>query len=73
VTCPEAADEIIEELNSRKIAAARPIYKPLHFYLCSSGFPAVEEAWRRAVSIPIYPSLSPEEVDTVSEALKAVV
>jgi len=72
VTCPEAADEIIEELNSRGITAARPVYKPLHYYLRSSGFPAVEEVWRRAVSIPIYPSLSPEEVDTVSKALKAV-
>jgi len=53
-------DGIIKRLNRKGIGAARPIYKPLHQYLGTNGFPGTEQIHSHAMSIPIYPGLSRE-------------
>lgn len=56
------ASGFIKEMKKKGIECNRPVFKPLHKYLGLSGYPATEEIWNKAVSIPIYPSLSDEEI-----------
>jgi dTDP-4-amino-4,6-dideoxygalactose transaminase len=61
------------EMGKRGIKCRRPVFKPLHRYLELSGFPKTDHAWETAVSIPIYPALTQQEVyliiDTVASIL----
>ncbi|MBI4014065.1 MAG: DegT/DnrJ/EryC1/StrS family aminotransferase [Candidatus Rokubacteria bacterium] len=64
------AEPRLRALEARGVQARRPVFRPLHRYLglAPEAFPGTEEAWARAVSLPIYPSLRPEEVDRVLAA-----
>lgn len=64
------AARYLEHLEARGVQARRPVFQPLHRYLglAPEGFPGSEEAWARAVSLPIYPSLDPGEVERVVAA-----
>ncbi len=62
-------EEAAAELEKKGVAARRPVYKPLHRLAGEEGFPGAEEAWRRHLSLPIYPSLSDTEVKRVAEAV----
>lgn len=66
------ASGFIKEMEKEEIECKKPVFKPLHRYLGLSGYPATEEIWNKAVSIPIYPSLSDEEVRRITEALSSV-
>ena len=59
-------------LQSRGIAARRPVFRPLHRALGLDGYPEADHLWSSTVSIPCYPSLSDAEVDQVAEALVGV-
>jgi len=59
---------LISKLRQKGIGCARPIYVPLHHCLKLSGFPITDNAWRTSLSIPIYPSLSDQDVQRVIEA-----
>ncbi|MDI6759748.1 MAG: DegT/DnrJ/EryC1/StrS family aminotransferase [Candidatus Brocadiaceae bacterium] len=61
-------EETIKSLDTRGVESKRPVFKPLHQYLHldNGGFPNAEEAHRTIVSIPIYPSLSQEQVEYVA-------
>jgi perosamine synthetase len=63
-----AVEETITRLDGRDIESKRPVYKPLHHYLHLNKreFPNTEEAHRTIVSVPIYPSLSQEQVEYVA-------
>jgi perosamine synthetase len=65
---PEA---LIANLRERGVSAARPVFKPLHKYLGlpNENFPNTEQAYNTAISIPIYPSIKPDEINTVAGAL----
>lgn len=56
--------DFIRRLKSKGIEAKPPVFMPLHRYLGlnKNEFPNTEEAFRRAISIPIYPSLSKKEI-----------
>ena len=58
------------EMQKYGIECKRPVFKPLHRYLDLSGYPASEDSWAKAVSIPIYPSLTEMEVSDIAAALK---
>ena len=66
------APEFIEGMKQRGVACRRPVFKPLHRYLQRTGYPTTEKAWKEAVSIPIYPSLTEQETHVIVNALKAV-
>ena len=66
------AGPFIEEMRRRGVECRRPVFKPLHRYLGLSGYETSEEAWRRAVSIPLYPALTAAEIETVVKALRLV-
>jgi perosamine synthetase len=63
---------LISKMAAKGIACRRPIYKPLHLYLGKSGFPGADEIYKRAISIPIYPGLSKEEVEFVIENFRKI-
>jgi dTDP-4-amino-4,6-dideoxygalactose transaminase len=69
VTRPRrGAKRLLAELTRRGIEARRPVFQPLHRYLGLGDFPGAEEAYRRAVSIPLYPALSSAEAERVVRA-----
>lgn len=61
------ASGFIKEMKRKGIECKRPVFKPLHRYLGLSGYPVTEEIWNKAVSIPIYPSLSDEELRRITD------
>lgn len=61
---------LIRSLAQKGITATKPVYKPLHRYLNLSGYPNTERAWKKSISIPIYPSLSSPERARIIQAFK---
>ena len=59
----------IQELARMGITGQRPIHLPLHQSLNLGGYPATEKAWHQSLSIPIYPTLSDEEISRVIESV----
>jgi perosamine synthetase len=57
-------DNFIENLKKRGVFAARPVFRPIHRYLelDDSEFPKTSNFYERLVSIPIYPSMTEDEV-----------
>jgi dTDP-4-amino-4,6-dideoxygalactose transaminase len=66
------ARRFIARLNSLGVEARRPVFQSLHRYLELEGFVGTEEAFRRAVSIPLYPALTKEEARHVIESTRRV-
>ncbi len=69
----------VEELRGRGIGASVhfiPLHlHPLHrdmFGYRRGDFPAAEEAYDGAVSLPLYPSLTDGEVDRVCDAVRSI-
>jgi dTDP-4-amino-4,6-dideoxygalactose transaminase len=65
------AERWLPALEAAGVQARRPVFRPLHRYLGLPGFPGAEEAWARAVSLPIYPTLTPGELARVVAAVEA--
>lgn len=65
-------DEVLAGLEKEGVQARRPVFRPLHHYLALSGFPASDEAQAQALSLPIYPGLTDEQVRRVTAALAKV-
>ena len=63
---------LLDELVRRGIEARRPVFRPLHRYLGLKDFPGAEEAYRRAVSIPLYPALSSADAERVVQITRRV-
>ncbi|CAB1063595.1 Bacillosamine/Legionaminic acid biosynthesis aminotransferase PglE; 4-keto-6-deoxy-N-Acetyl-D-hexosaminyl-(Lipid carrier) aminotransferase [Olavius sp. associated proteobacterium Delta 1] len=59
----------IQELARMGITCDRPIHFPLHQNLKLGGYPATEKAWKQSLSIPIYPTLTDEEISRVIESV----
>jgi perosamine synthetase len=77
VRLPNMADqadglhEVIARFEARGIQCRKPVFRSLHRYLELDGFPASEEAERTALSLPVFPSLTDEEVAQVHVALRS--
>ncbi len=65
-------DRVASDLEHSGIEAKPPVFRPLHDYLGldPAGFAGAAEAHTRALSIPLYPSLSAEERERVIAALE---
>lgn len=63
------AKNLLSRLQRRGIDARRPVFRPLHRYLGLSGFPGADEAHRRALSLPLYPSLPVQDAKRVASEL----
>jgi perosamine synthetase len=64
------ADQFIDKMAQAGVACRKPVFKPLHRYLSLPGYANAEWVWERAVSIPIYPSLSDDEITKIIESVK---
>ncbi len=62
----------MEEMLKLEIGCRRPVFKPLHKCLGLSGFPVTDEIFKRAVSIPIYPSLSDDEAHKIAVGIREI-
>lgn len=61
--------EALAWFEARGLQCRKPVFRPLHRYLALEGFPGSDEADRTALSVPIYPALSDEEVVHIREVL----
>jgi perosamine synthetase len=72
IKAKEDASVYLRKLQGRKLMCQRPVYRPLHVYLNLSGFPVAGEAWKHAISIPLYPSLTEKEIEKVVAIVKEI-
>jgi perosamine synthetase len=71
-TDPNGLLDLITTLERQGIHCRKPVFRPLHHYLNQSGFPNSDEADRTALSLPIYPNLTDDEVRQIHQALTEV-
>ena len=57
-------------LERQGLQCRKPVFRSLHRYLGLDGFPASEAAEREALSLPLYPALTDEEVTQVFIAMR---
>ena len=68
----ESPMSLISRLEQQGIHCRKPVFLPLHRYLDQSGFPNSDEADRTALSIPLYPNLTEDEVRQIQHSLAEV-
>ncbi len=76
---PVQRDDVIRALAERGIGTSVH-YIPLHYHTAYKNlgrwapgdFPVAEKAFEGAISLPIYPDMTKDEVDYVCESLKAI-
>jgi dTDP-4-amino-4,6-dideoxygalactose transaminase len=68
------AGRFVRAMGTWGVECKRPVYRPLHTYFARQGgsYPGAEELHRSCVSVPLYPSLRPGEVERVARALRAL-
>ena len=71
-TDPEGLLGLIGTLGQQGVHCRKPVFRPLHRYLDQSGFPNSDEADRTALSIPLYPDLTDDEVRQIQQSLTKV-
>ena len=55
-------EDILGRLEHRGIQCRRPVFRPLHRYLDLDSYPESEQAMETALSVPIYPTMTDDEV-----------
>ncbi len=64
------ADRVIAAFAARGVECKRPVYRPLHRYQGEQFLPHADRFHEQAVSLPLYPSLTREEVDHLLQAAR---
>ena len=72
VRLPRPVEPAIAAFANLGVLCKRPVFRPIHRYLDLTGFPETDLAWERALSIPIYPSLTDAEVERIVGAMREV-
>jgi dTDP-4-amino-4,6-dideoxygalactose transaminase len=62
----------LEKSQKNKVMCQRPVYIPLHMCLNLPGFPHTMKAWKKSISIPLYPSLTEEEIGKIIAVVKKI-
>lgn len=60
-------------LKEKDINCERPVFKPLHRYLSLSNLPNTDRVWEQAASIPIYPTLTGKNTDSIIKCVKQAI
>ena len=71
-TNPDGLFGLIKRLEQQGIHCRKPVFRPIHRYLDQSGFPNSDEADCTALSIPLYPDLTDDEVRQIHQSLTEV-
>ncbi len=61
---------LLKKLKAKGIHGAAPVSKPLHKCLKLRGYPCTERLMSKAVSLPIYPSLTAKELQYIVKHIK---
>ncbi len=72
VRTPGSASALARRIEALGVRARPPIFQPLHVTLGLDGFPGAKDAYRHALSLPMYPGLRREEEATVMRAMRSV-
>jgi len=67
----DGLNKVIARFEAHGIQCRKPVFRSLHRYLGLDGFPSAEEAERTALSIPLFPAMTDEEVAQVHVALRS--
>jgi perosamine synthetase len=67
----ERLPELLDAGRRTGIDFRRPVFKPLHQYLGMTGYSETEAAFLRAVSLPLYPSLSDAELRIILRCVQS--
>ena len=73
VSCPTAAARVARRLSAMGVTARLPIFRPIHRTLGLEGFPGTDHAFRHALSLPLYPTLTAQEAEVVMRALSRAI
>jgi perosamine synthetase len=73
ISCPIAATRVARRLSAMGVTARPPIFRPIHRTLGLEGFPGTDHAFRHALSLPLYPTLSAREAELVMRALSRAI
>lgn len=72
VQLDRSKDAVLKGLRQHRICCRLPVYRPLHAYLNERGFPVADSVFKRALSLPIYPSLNGKDVEWICRQLTAM-
>lgn len=67
---PDEFTAYLSRMAHRGLQCRKPVFRPLHRYLELSDFPATDEVDALAISLPIYPSLSEDDVRLAAHILQ---
>jgi dTDP-4-amino-4,6-dideoxygalactose transaminase len=73
ISCPTAAARVARRLSAMGVTARSPIFRPIHRTLGLEGFPGTDHAFRHALSLPLYPTLTAREAEVVMRALSRAI
>lgn len=62
----------IAQMQAAGIVCAKPVFRPLHQYVEGHSCPQADKAYKQIVSIPIYPTLSDADTDTIINAVTQI-
>ena len=62
-------DALLTRMEHRGVQCRRPVFRALHRYLNLDGYPASEQASETALSVPIYPSMTDDEMTRTARML----
>jgi dTDP-4-amino-4,6-dideoxygalactose transaminase len=68
----DSMDRFINDMGRLGVVCRRPVFRPIHDYLGQTDFEVTNRIWRSAVSVPIYPGLTDEEVETIVSSMKTL-
>jgi dTDP-4-amino-4,6-dideoxygalactose transaminase len=72
IAVPGRAAAAARQLLPLGVTARPPVFQPIHRTLGLPGFPGTEEAWRHALSLPLYPGLTASEQAQVIQAVRRI-
>jgi dTDP-4-amino-4,6-dideoxygalactose transaminase len=72
IAVPGTAAGVARRLRDLGIIARPPVFRPLHMTLGEPGFPGASQASRHALSVPLYPALTPREEAVVIRGVEKV-
>jgi dTDP-4-amino-4,6-dideoxygalactose transaminase len=73
ISCPIAATRVARRLSILGVTARLPVFRPIHMTLGLEGFPGTDQAFRHALSLPLYPTLTAKEAEVVMRALSRTI
>ncbi len=72
VQAEDDASAYLEKSKKNNVICQRPVYIPLHICLNLHGFPDTTEAWKKSISIPLYPSLTEKEIEKIIAVVQKI-